>query len=109
MPEAFQHLEVAEGVHALPEAIVAVNHELAIPGQVLQGLALQNAPIVDGEVVENLRLEDEEPPVDEALGGLGLLGEAANLFAFHEKLSESGGRMDAGDRGKASVRLVKFK
>src|SRR5260370_11181281 len=46
------------GFHALPKRAVLEADELAIGGELLQWLALPHG-VVAGDVVENLRLEDE--------------------------------------------------
>ena len=66
--------QVAEGVHALPEAVVPVGHQLAFAASRSSGSALE-AVVVAGDVVEDPRLEDEEAAVDPALADLRLLGE----------------------------------
>src|SRR2546421_5007410 len=73
-PEALKQNLVAQSVHALPEAAVAIGGELAVGGQPLHRVGLQ-ATAVTAQVVEDFRLEHEEAAVDPALPDLRLLGE----------------------------------
>src|SRR4051794_21780741 len=63
-PEVVEIEVLAIGVHRVKETLVLVGDELAVMGQLLERLALQNAVRVDVEVVEHPALEDEETGVD---------------------------------------------
>src|SRR5579872_5892649 len=101
-PQPFQTDFVAHGVHALPEAVVLVGHELPVARQALQGLALE-LRIVALDVVEHSRLEHEEGAVDPRLAGEGLLVEARHPLAIELQAPESCGRAHRGHGGDATV------
>src|SRR5918999_61916 len=75
-PEVVQEHRVLVGVHAVPEAEMAVGAELAAGRQALERLALEHRFRAD--VVERAGLEAEEAAVDPAVVA-GLLGEAAHV------------------------------
>src|SRR6476646_6486112 len=75
LPEVVEHHRVLVGVHAVPEALVAVRMQLAGGGELLEGISLQHAVLA--QVVEEPGLEAEEASVDPVLGA-GLLLEAAD-------------------------------
>src|SRR3546814_17817970 len=64
-PLLFQQHLVAQGVHALPVALVPVRAELALRPEALQRRLLPDRPIAVDEI-EHFRLADEEAAVDEA-------------------------------------------
>ena len=83
---------------------MAVGHELAVLGECLEGLLFEDALGV--EVVEDLRLEDEEAAVDVVVGE-GLLAEALDgAVVVHVHDPEARQRADRGHGGEAAVRLV---
>src|SRR5437762_2772945 len=106
LPGLGQGLEVARRAHALPVAVVRIHLELTVLGQPLEGVALEHAPVVGREVLEELALEDEEPAVDEAVRDGRLLAELDHARAARHQLAEARGRPHAGDRADAAVPLV---
>ena len=65
VPEVVEQDRVLVGVHAVPEALVAVPAQLAGGGEPLERLALEDRVLA--EVGERPRLEEEEPGVDPLL------------------------------------------
>src|ERR1700733_2960370 len=65
VPIGFQDLLFAYGVHTLPEAGVAIGHQLPFAGQPLERLLLEVGVIAVNEV-KNFRFEHEERAVDPA-------------------------------------------
>src|SRR6185437_16310834 len=102
LPERFQPHFVAHGVHALPEAVVLIGHQLAIARQLLQRLALELRRIAF-DVVEDSRLEYEERAVDPGLSGQRLLIEARHAAAIELQSPEARRRAHGGDRREASM------
>src|SRR6516162_1855096 len=80
-PEPFQIVLVPQRVHRRPKAIMSVSHELAVPRKVLQGRVFEHFHVAV-DIVEDLRLQHEERPVDPALGSLRLLLEGYYLIAL---------------------------
>ena len=76
-PYIFQQSLFAHGVHALPEALVLVGHELAILRGALQRRLFQDG-IIAVDIVEELRLADHEPDVDEVAVALRFLAKFAD-------------------------------
>src|SRR5262245_38011519 len=60
--QALEMLLVFEGVHALPEAVVAIGNKLLFLNQSLEGFGDQFFVLAD--VLENPLIENEEPTVD---------------------------------------------
>ena len=73
VPQVVERNGVLVGVHALPEALVAVGAQLPVGGEPRERLALEHA--VGAQVVEHTGLEAEEAAVDPVLG-TRLLAEA---------------------------------
>src|SRR5687767_324119 len=67
VPDLVEGLPLAVGVHGVEEAAMAVGHQLALVGQPLQRLALQDR-VVAVQVVEDLAVEDEEAGAGPGLG-----------------------------------------
>ena len=62
LPKAFQQSLVAQRVHTLPKAVVSKRRELSVSREPLQRVRFE-AVVVTFEVIEQLRLENEEAPV----------------------------------------------
>src|ERR1700704_6408246 len=80
LPQLLEVPLLAQRVHGLEEAVVAVRHQLAVCGQLLEHLALERR-VGPGDVVQDGGLEDEEAAIDPSHVDLGLLREAGNAFA----------------------------
>ena len=93
---------VAQGVHALPEALVPIAPTAAVPPPALERVGLE-AGVVAVEVVEQGRLEDEEAAVDPALADLRLLGELGDQIAVEHQAAEPRRRTDGGHRRELPV------
>src|ERR1019366_2038305 len=65
LPERFEDVALANGVHALPERRMTIRHQLTIPGEPLERLLFKMC-LVAVDVVEDLGLEDEEGAVNPA-------------------------------------------
>ena len=105
-PEAVERLELAVGVHAHPEVLVAVDGELAVAREPPQRRLLEDQLGLVGQVVEDLALEDEEAAADEALGRRRLLVELGHHAVLHAHLAVARAGVDAGDGADAVVRAV---
>ena len=80
-PQRPQGVHVAHGVGALPVAVVLVDHQLAVAGEVLERLALQDQVGAVGQAVEEGPVEDEEAAADARALARGLLGETSRRAA----------------------------
>src|SRR3990172_9489632 len=88
VPKALQQGLVPQCVHALPEGVVTVSHQLTVFGEPFERgeLPLRGSVVVD--IVGDAGLENEESPVDPSLpdlrtvltGELRLLDEAYDLI-----------------------------
>src|SRR5690606_7035172 len=107
LPQLLEALLVAQRVHALPEPLVPVGHELPVLGQLLERLALELG-VVAGDVVEHARLQHEEGAVDPALARLGLLVELDDLVAVELEVTEAGGGPGGRQGGELAVRAVEL-
>src|SRR3954466_3829444 len=106
-PEIFQITLVAQRVHRLPEAGVAVYPELSVAGEVAQRLALKWSGIT-GDVVQDLRRQQHEPAVDPATLGLRLLAEAVDpAVAVDVEHPEAAWRLHCCDRRQRGVAPVR--
>src|SRR5438094_5723632 len=83
-PEVFQDSYVTQCVHALPELIVPIGHQLPLGGQSLERLALK-VDVVSRNVVKNGWLQDKETAVDPAFGKLGLLTELCDAITLEDQ------------------------
>ena len=107
VPELVELGPVAEGVHAHPEALVLVHAELAVGGERLQRLLLEQEVGVVVEVrVDHLALEREEAARDPAVGHGRLLVELRHLVAVDVHLAEPARRVHAGHGADLAARDV---
>src|SRR5206468_2209370 len=96
VPEAVQVLELAVGIHRLPEGVVPVGHEVVVAGELFQGAFLHHTSRIVRQIVEKLAPEDEKPPADAADPGR-LFTEALNLEARgHAEFAEAARRAHGG-------------
>src|SRR6478752_122120 len=100
-PQVVELDRVLIGVHAVPEAVVAVGAEVARGGQPLERLALEHA--VGLEHVECGHLEAEEPPVHPVLAAGFLLEPADHAVAVELRDAELKARTDHRHRRRAVV------
>src|SRR6185437_15849817 len=106
-PERLEAHLVTHGVHALPEAVVLVGHELAVARQAFQRLALEQRGIAV-DVIEDARLENEEGAVDPCLTRERLLVEARHAVAVELQAAEARRRAHGGYRCDAAVAAVEL-
>src|SRR3990172_6790314 len=112
VPQALEQTAIPHGVHALPEGVVAVGHQLTVLGEPFEGGQLPLRGFVVVDVVGDAGFEDEESRVDPSLpdlptvltGELGLLDEAHDSILFELDLAEAGRWMDDRHRGERPVR-----
>ena len=88
-------LAVALGVHAGPEAAMAVNVELAVFGEFDEGLALEDAIFFFREILEEVAMEKEKAAVDPVVFDVGFFREAEHMVVLDFDFSETGRRIDA--------------
>src|SRR5215210_3828142 len=106
-PEIFQLTLVAQRVHRLPEAGVAIYPELSVTGEVAQRLALEWGGVT-GDVVQDLRGQQHESAVDPTALGLRLLAEAVDpAVAVDVEHPEAAGRLHCCDRRQRGVAPVR--
>ena len=106
-PQILEQLLVAHGIHALPEAFVAVRGELAVCRKALQDFGFE-AAIGAWEAVEYLRLENQEATVDPTGIGLRLLAESGDERAVERQAAKAGRRTNGRYGGEAAAFFVKF-
>ena len=61
-PEALQKSEIAECIHALPELVVPIGHQLSLSGQWLHRLVLPTG-LVTSNIRQNVGLRTKNPPL----------------------------------------------
>src|SRR6185312_2751209 len=98
---------VTHGIHALPEAVVLVGHELSVTRQALERLALEERGITR-DVIEHLWLEDEEGAVDPRLPGERLLIEARDTIAVELQPAETRRGTHGGHGGDAAMTAMEL-
>ena len=76
LPELFELLLVAEGVHGLPKAVMKEGVDFAFGDERFDGLALKHLGVVGDGVDGGLAREDEEAAVDPAAFIFGFFLEA---------------------------------
>src|SRR5690606_28114090 len=96
---------LAKRVHALPEPLVSIRHELAVPGEALHRPIFKHY-IIAVDVVENRRLQHEKCTIDPPFRGLRLLREGDDLVLLKEQMPISGGWADGGNGGELAVRSM---
>src|SRR6185312_8523472 len=106
-PEGLEAHFVAHGVHALPETVVLVGHELPVARQTLERLALEQRGIAR-DVIEHLRLENEEGAVDPCFPGERLLVEARDPVAVELQPAKTCGGTHGGDGSDAPVAAMEL-
>src|SRR6516225_1059138 len=80
-PETRQMLVIARRVHAVPEMLVTVGHQLAVAGQLLERFALEHKIGTIAEPIEHGAREDEEPAADPVSRHVRLLVELGDTAA----------------------------
>src|SRR5579859_3730993 len=96
---------VSQCVHALPETLELVRHQLALLAQAFQWLAFEDG-VVSLDVVDHLVLEHEEAAVDPALADGVLLRERDDGFALDRETPEARRWMDRRDGCESAMRPV---
>lgn len=96
---------VAQGVHRLPEAVVAIGGELAFVGQALHGFALPDGGVAI-DVVDDLGGEDEEAAVDPGAVAVGLFLEAGDLGFRQVEGAKAAGGLGGGQGGQFALFTV---
>src|SRR3954453_11991358 len=103
-PQVVERDRVLVGVHAAPEAAMAVSAELARGGQRLERLALEHR--VGPQIGERSGLEDEEAAVDPPLGPRLLVESRDPVAAVEVDHAERQLRAHDRDRAQPPVRAV---
>lgn len=93
---------VAQGVHGLPEAVVAIGGELAFMGQALHGFTLPDGGVAV-DVVDDLGGEDEEAAVDPGAVPVGLFLEAGDLGFREIECAKATGWLGGGQGGQFAL------
>ena len=107
LPQLFEVIFLAQGIHAGPEAGVAVSHELVVLSEPFNGLALPDR-FIAGDVIDRLALQHIEPAVDPALVTMRLFLEAGNQVLVVLQTAESSRRQHGGNRGKLPMGIVEL-
>lgn len=95
MPQGFQPLLVAQGIHALPEAVMLVGHHLMSLYKLVHRLLLQHDIAL--QIIKNFRLHDHETAVDIAYIITALLPKGINLPAIHLQIAKAAFRLGGGN------------
>src|SRR5947208_290121 len=74
LDQACELLAVALGVHAGPEAAMAIDVELAVAGEFDKGFAFEHAILFLREVVAKIAMEEEKAAVDPVIFDVGFFG-----------------------------------
>src|SRR6185503_6216539 len=96
-PQLLEVALVAQRVHRVPEAVVAVGRELPLGGEALHRLALPHR-VIAVDVAADLGGQHEEAAVDPAAVAVRLLLEAAHALVLHLQGAEAPGRLHGRDR-----------
>lgn len=91
----------------MEEALVAVDHQLAIACQPLQRLALEHASRIDGQIVEHATLENEKAGIHQAVDPRLLPEPHRPIPAIDLDHAEARFRLDGRHRRQPAMRLVK--
>src|SRR5688500_5012412 len=104
--DVFEQLALLEGVHAGPEAVVGIGDELPFGGQALERLL--DEILAGADVIEDVLVEDEVPPVDAHPHVLDVADalHAAPVFRLHEvEAARRGDADEAGGGGPGSTEV----
>src|SRR3546814_20580209 len=93
---------ILQRVHALPEALMPVGHQLPLGGESLQRFPLPHR-LVPVDIIEDLGLEDEERAIDPAVPAVRLLLEAGDAISVELEAAEPSRRPYRGPRGELAV------
>src|SRR5688500_2280548 len=99
---------LSQCVHALPERIVQIGHQLLFRGKPFHRFPFPNR-MVRVDVVEDFRLQYKERSVDPSFAELRLLGKMSHPVPFEVQASVAGWRTNCRDCGQTSMRTVKRK
>src|SRR4029453_4178472 len=83
-PQLLEHAQLAQRVHALPEAFVPERHQLPVARCGFESVGFE-ARVVAREVTEEARLEHEKAAVDPTLADLRLLLELCDAVAVEDQ------------------------
>jgi hypothetical protein len=96
---------VAQRIHALPKAVMAIGRELAGVGERHEGVDLETA-IVAVEIAKDFGFADEKAAVDPAFADLRFLGELADEVAVENHAAESRWRPHGRHRRETAARAM---
>src|SRR5512143_40683 len=88
LPQTLEQTKLTDRVHALPEVLVAVSHELSITCEALEPIALEHG-LITVDVLQDTRLEDHESTVDPSLADLRFFGELLDAVAVEDEPTEA--------------------
>src|SRR5450830_1416659 len=89
-PQVFKRHLVMQSVHGLPETVVLVGHELAVSGELHQGLLLPDGAVVF-EVTQYLGREHKKTGIDEGTVALWHFFEAHDLAVLNIQRTKTTG------------------
>src|SRR5262245_56562401 len=107
VPQGLESDFVAYGVHALPEAVMLVRHELPVAGEVFERLALELRRMA-ADIVKHAGLKDEERAVDPRFPGERLLIETHHALPLDLQPAKACRRSDGGDGRDAPMTAVEL-
>src|SRR5439155_14634038 len=107
-PQPCQLLVVALGIHAGPEIVVPEHRELAVAGELGEGLPFEYAVLLRREIAVEVAAEEEIPAIDPGRVQLRLLDELLQLVPVHAELAEARRRIDPQDRADLAAAQVKI-
>src|SRR4051812_29798534 len=81
-PKRIQCAHIAQGIHGLPETVVAIGHQFTIFGKAAHGFEFEISGIAL-DVLHNAGFEREKTSTDPIRFTCRLLGKSNNLIAFY--------------------------
>lgn len=106
LPEFFQKILVAQGIHWLPETLVPPDRELSLAGKCFERGRFPRCVIPVNEI-DCLGRENEKPCVDHAVAAVRLLVEAGDHRVFDFQCAETPGGGGCGDCTQGTLLAMK--
>src|SRR5215213_6894851 len=105
-PQVFEVSLVAKRIHRVPEAVVEVDAELALGGEIIHRLFFPNRRIAF-DIAADLGRQHEKTAIDPAAIAARLLLESRDARALIIDGAEAAGWLGRGDGGEAALAAMK--
>ena len=88
-PHIVEERHLAKGIHRLPEAMMAIDRQLALGGELLQQGFFERDVFIGTDQFKGPLVEYKEPTIDPTVGDLRFLLETGNPIVFDGEFAET--------------------